>query len=503
MLAELARDQSPKPPMPRPADARRGAADRWPTAAAVGLVRAVARALVAPPGATPGADLNCLRLDADGWAFETRRLYELPAGVRVLALDATGEIARAEWSALAARHGRTLATVTLTATGAAPAAADHYRTGRLTTGRLWHRHGRGVAFLADAPGAARNALGRAAGLSPCTVGILTHKPLADALRWGLRLAADAAAAAAPPEGAAFELDDVHARAVAELVAELVKRGWRFEIGHFGRDDRSSNAFQSVDVLAVMGSPRPDWGAVAEDARALGIDADSLARDRTLAATVQALARARHVRRPGVRLFLASDCEAPTGDALPGVVWTVEIADRSHAPTVLALDAAREITRWADDAGCLDVPACRIALAPMGIGWRLVARLCREEAHRRQWVGTEIGKGGRLVYRCEAVGTLTAHGGGVIGGAAPSPLPLALPPSLPLSTVPMLLEPMRGERGLPGGVAPVHDLDGDPKRPSLDPPGWFAEPPPVAEYDGPPLDDDNDGSPGWWLRWAAG
>ena len=340
MLAELARDQSPKPPMPRPADARRGAADHWPTAAAVGLVRAVARALDALPGATPGADLTCLRLDADGegWTFETRRLYELPAGVRVLALDATGEIARAEWSALAARHGRTLATVTLTATGAAPAAADHYRTGRLRTGRLWHRHGRGVAFLADAPGAVRNALGRAAGLSPCTVGILTHKPLADALRWGLRLAADAAAA--PPEGAAFELDDVHARAVADEIAELVKRGWRFEIGHFGRDDRSSNAFGGVEVLAVMGSPRPDWGAVAEDARALGLDPDSLARDRTLAATVQALARARHVRRPGVRLFLASDCEAPTGAALPGVVWTVEEVDRSHAPTVLALDAAR-------------------------------------------------------------------------------------------------------------------------------------------------------------------
>jgi ATP:corrinoid adenosyltransferase len=496
VIAELARDPSSKPPMPSPADARRGAADRWPTATAVGLVRAVARALVAPPGATPGADLTCLRLDADGWAFEARRLYELPAGVRVLALDATGEIARAEWSALAARSGRTLATAALTVTGAAPAAADHYRTGRLRTGRLWHRHGRGVVFSADAPGAVRNALGRAAGAAPCTVGILSHKPLADACRWGLRLAADAAAA--PPEGAAFEFDDVHARAVADEIAELVKRGWRFELGHFGRDDRSSNAFQSVDVLAVMGSPRPDCGAVAEDARALGIDPDSLARDRTLAATVQSLARARHVRRMGVRLFLASDCEAPTGAALPGVVWAVEIADRSHAPTVRALDAAHEIARWADAAGFLDVPACRLALAPMGIGWRLSARLCREEAARRQWVGTEIGKGGRLVYHCGAVGTLTAHG----GGASPSPLPLALP----LPTVPLLLDPMSGKRGLPGGVAPVHDLadarNRPPSRPSLDPPGWFAELPPVAEYDGPPLDDDDDGSPGW-LRWAAG
>jgi hypothetical protein len=236
------------------------------------------------------------------------------------------------------------------------------------------------------------------------VGILTYKPLADALRWGLRLAADAAAA--PPGGAAFEAVDVYARAVADEIAELVKRGWRFEIGHFGRDDRASNAFGGVDVLAVMGSPRPDWGAVAEDARALGIDPDSLARDRTLAAIVQALARARHVRRPGVRLFLASDCEAPTGAALPGVVWTVEIADRSNAPTVRALDAAREITRWADDAGCLDVPVCIVALAGV-VGSRLARRLCREEADRREWVGTEIGKGGRLVYAGEGVAKVSA------------------------------------------------------------------------------------------------
>jgi hypothetical protein len=324
---KLAADLVPdRPPMPTPADARRGAADRWPDADAWTIVRALARA-VCDPEHTP--DLGCLRLDGDRGRVGLRGLatLRLRAGRRpVLALDATGEIDRLQWESLAARYGRTLAPVIVTAIGEKPASAEHYQTERLRTGRLWARKGRRVAFLADAPGAIRNALLRAAGAAPCALGVLTHKPAADALRWGRDLAADPDAT--PPDGAAFELDDCHARAVAELAAELCERGWQLEIGHFGRDDRASNAFERVDSLAILGAPRPDWGAVAEDARdehaCNAIDAEKLAEARTKAAAVQALARARHLRRGRrVRLFFAADCEAPTGAELPGVVWTVE------------------------------------------------------------------------------------------------------------------------------------------------------------------------------------
>jgi hypothetical protein len=430
VLAEVEADPGPDAPMPRPEDARRGAADRWPDAGAWTFVRAIARA-VSEGGEL--ADLGCLRLDAtgSGWAFEIRRPYELPAGPRVLALDATGERSRAEWESLAARHGRQLAAVTVTATGEKPDAADFYRTGRLSTGRLWHREGRRVAFLADAPGAVANALLRAAGAAPCALGVLTHKPAADALRWGLDLAADPDAPL--PAGAAFADDDAHALAVAELAAGLAARGWTFQIGHFGRDDRASNAFGGVDVLAVLGAPRPDWGAVTEDARALGIDPATLGEARTMAATVQALARARHLRRTPdtrARLFLAADFEAPPeGFELPGVAWTVEDADRSHAPTVAGLDAAREIAMWADREGCLDVRAVVATLAPYIVGPKAAERLCKLEAERRGWITVREGDAGRKVYRpgvhsrnINENGAVDAHGacGSVThgGGGAP-------------------------------------------------------------------------------------
>lgn len=453
VLAEVAADLTPdRAPVPRPADARRGAADRWPDADAWTLVRALARAVCDPdPEHTP--DLGCLRLDGDGrgWAFEVSRLFDFaPGGARLLALDATGEIDRLQWESLAARYGRTLAPVIVTAIGEKPASAEHYQTERLRTGRLWARKGRRVAFLADAPGAMRNALLRAAGPAPCALGVLTHKPAADALRWGRDLATDPDAA--PPDGAAFELDDCHARAVAELAAGLVSRGWGLEIGHFGRDDRASNAFERVDALAILGAPRPDWGAVAEDARVMStpgnpIDAEKLAEARTKAAAVQGIARARHLRRgPAnrVRLFFAGDCPPPTGAELPGVVWTVEDADRAHAPTFGDLDAAETVAELAARTGRLDVPA--VADLP-GIGRKRAERLCEDEAARRGWPVHRIGRERRRVYaptlaaaqaaqeNINEIRTLSPHGEGKPcareGAVGPPPL---------------LLDPMRGQRG---------------------------------------------------------
>ena len=507
VLAEVAADLTPdRAPVPRPADARRGAADRWPDADAWTLVRAIARA-VCDPEHTP--ELGCLRLDGDGrgWAFEVSRLFDFaPGGARLLALDATGEIDRLQWESLAARYGRTLAPVIVTAIGEKPASAEHYQTERLRTGRLWARKGRRVSFLADAPGAIRNALMRAAGAAPCYLGVLTHKPLADALRWGLRLVDDPDAE--PPHGAAFEGDDVHALAVAELAAELVKRKWKLEIGHFGRDDRASNAFGAVDVLAVLGAPRPDWGAVAEDARVMStpgnaIDAEKLAEARTKAAAVQALARARHLRRgpaKRVRLFFAADCEAPTGAELPGVVWTVEAADRSHAPAFEALDAAAAVAELADRAGCLDVAATRVALQAHGVGWRLAERLCRLEADRRGWVARREGSAGRKVYG-DVHGEKSSDSGSVhhswpdvpAVGRAPAPGPATAVRTGERLTAPESLKKR------PCTTSPETSPPDDCDRP---PPWWeippeLADVPPLAEYDGPPLPDDCEPPP-WEL-----
>jgi hypothetical protein len=478
VLAEIAADPRPdEAPMPSPEDARRGAADRWPDGQAWALVRDLARA-VSDPEHVP--ELACLRLEgaAAGWAFEVRRLFAIPDGVRVLGLDATGEIGRVEWAACAERHGRHLVPVILTAIGEKPAAAEHYKTERLRTGRLWARNGRKVRFRPEAPGALRNAVLRAAAGLPAALGILTHKPAADALRWGRDMSGDPEAP--PPPDSAFEADDPHALAVAELAAELCARGLRLEIGHFGRDDRASNDFERVDVLAVLGAPRPDWGAVGEDGRALGIDGEALIAARTKAATVQALARARHLRRGGVRLFLAADCEAPTGPELPGVAWTVENADRSHAPAVTSLDAAAEIRAWADREGCLDLAAVLAALTPQIVGRRVAERLCRLEAERRGW-GLRHERGRARVYGVHGENAsdyrpLYAHGEGgndVRGQGPEGSAVLLLDPmsaQRPEIVEETAVHVIRLARGQPPPIRP--DCEGPP--PKCDgPPPWVA------------------------------
>ena len=516
VLAEGADVLDALPPMPTPADARRGAADRWPDSGAWTFVRTIARAL-SDAAAAPAATV--LRLDAgapgSGWAFETRHLYELPAGARVLALDATGADTVAEWQSIAERRGgAALHFTTRAAIGETPAAAEHYRTARLRTARLWARTGRGVRFLSDAPGTIRNALLRGAGAVPCAIGVLTHKPAADALRWGAHLVIDPDAD--PPEGAAFAADDVHALEIAELAAELHNRGWTLTVGHYGRDTRATNAFEGVDVLAVLGAPRGDYGATVADAAAIGIDAAELATGRTRAETIQAVARARHLRRPAdrrVRLFLATDDDAPTGVELPGVAWTTILADRSHAPTLARIDAAREIAAWADRAGCLDVAALLAALTPHVVGAKVARRLARAEADRRGWAETREGEAHRLVYRADRtawpvidetpepneidhLGAAWPLIGSNNSRGAPPPIPPATP-APPYHERPRGPQPGETLGDRPASAASV----GVPA--PFDPPDEWDGGPPLPEYAGPPLDAENADAPtpGELAEWA--
>ena len=477
-------------PMPRSADARRGVIGAWPDPDALALVRAVAAAVAAdaPVDRLDTLASYLLRVDpdatpGDGWAFERRTVWSLPLNGRILALDATGADSLGEWQSVARIRGGAVRVTEIGATGAAPISAEHYRTDRLRTSRLWARTGRRVRFRADAPGAIRNALLRAAGAVPCALGILTHRPLADALRWGANLVIDPDAD--PPEGCAFAADDVHALEIAELAADLIHRGWALTVGHYGRDTRGTNAFGGVDALAVLGSPRGDYGATVADAAAIGIDAATLAADRTRAETIQAIARARHLRRgpaDRVRLFLASDADPPTGPELPGVAWTTTRADRGHAPTLARIDAAREIAAWADRAGCLDVRDMLAALVPhaIDVSERVARRLARAEAERRGWLETRIGEAHRLVFEPPTANDAERSACRLIGSNSMEREPPrgAPPPKPPEATVVSPYhEATRGQR------TPHHAVPAP-----FDPPDEWPELPPVAEYDGPPLDD---------------
>ncbi len=397
-----AREDGDKPP-PRP-DAekvRAGLARHWPDAESWRTVRELAR-LVTDSGAelAPAVAAHlCLALAPLGaFAFELRRVFKLPKGGRVLALDATAEESRAEWEALAAANGRRFVLVSVPPiTMPAPTPATYYRTDRLKTGRLWTRTSHGVAFRAEAAGAVRNALMRAlyddkAALA-AVAGIITHKPLADALRWGVGLAR--VASASPAADAAFAADDTHARTVAELAAELTRRGCTLRIGHYGRDERGTNRFEAVDVLALLGAPRPNWGATEADAHAIGAEADALNLARTMSATVQGIARGRHLRRP-VRLFLAADFKvAPESSAVPGLIWTAEDATQGqHAPTFEALETRRALVELAERTGRLDPTEGRRVL---GCGRKLAERLCREVAKLRGWSERREGAAGRRAY----------------------------------------------------------------------------------------------------------
>ena len=96
------------------------------------------------------------------------------------------------------------------------------------------------------------------------------------------------------------------------------------IGHVGAHDIGSNLFHGVDLLAMLGSSKPDWGSTISDLRALGITEESCAEVYThivSARDVQGLARARHLRRRGVALIYMGDMPPPVGHDLPDVRWT--------------------------------------------------------------------------------------------------------------------------------------------------------------------------------------
>jgi hypothetical protein len=417
-VAETVAGEGDDPPWPSPAGVRAGVARLWPDVGGWRVVRAVAAALrtAAVVRTDEGAKSHESRASASagggdvvacvghgGWNWESREAWLLP-GVGsgrgcVLGLDATAHESEDEWRAIVVSAGRELTVATVPLLGER-AHGLHYRTTRLTTRRLFVRVGVRdvVAFYADAVGALRNALIRACGETPCEVGVLTHKPVADVLRWGVRLFHN-------PETHAPRCllpDDHHARQIADEVARLIGLGWRFVIGHYGAHERGSNAFNTVDVVALIGSPRPDVGATAADARLLEVCADTLWRGRVRSAASQGLARGRHIRRAGVRLVYAASDDPPE---LPGVTWTQESATTAHAPAgPAACGVPRILEALAERWGALDVGAVAELLRRVGIGEKATDARVRVLAAALGWRRWPVKTGSagrpRMVYAAE-------------------------------------------------------------------------------------------------------
>jgi hypothetical protein len=126
-----------------------------------------------------------------------------------------------------------------------------------------------------------------------SLGIITHRPLAEILRCCIRVLDGK-----NDDGSVAEKI---AKAKAENVLALLRRlrdegklGPLF-VAHY-LAVRGSNAMADVDALLLLGEPIPNIGAVGEDARVLGLSRQALVESRIVAELEQAEGRARAVRR---------------------------------------------------------------------------------------------------------------------------------------------------------------------------------------------------------------
>jgi len=252
----------------------------------------------------------CLHVDGT-WSLEVRKIRRLP-DCPVVILDATGSQTLAEWRA--AYPDRKVVIRTLEVQGSGPATAIHMESPSFSRKGLIGPDGgiridavpkveRVLEALAERTRAQNPEF---SGDPPTRLGVLTHKPIADALLGNLQT---------PPGKRAHE-----------IVARLMGRGFVFEnahgdptIGWFGRHDRGTNAYRMVHGLVVIGDPVGNFGDIEQDAMLLGLEASDISSARTAATCRQAIARARHIRRgeeDRAVLIFAGRREP----FLPGVRW---------------------------------------------------------------------------------------------------------------------------------------------------------------------------------------
>lgn len=154
------------------------------------------------------------------------------------------------------------------------------------------------------------------------------------------------------------------------------------IGHWGADNRASNAFEDARHLILIGAPIPNVAATRADAEALGIDHAQLTHDRIAADVAQAIGRLRGVRQGGsVSLYAPKP-----GQSVPDFTqlitdaceWTVDASEKRGRPSNTEMrDYAKAL---ADTFGGL---ASRW-LVEAGAEKRTAERICALEGKERGW-----------------------------------------------------------------------------------------------------------------------
>ena len=251
--------------------------------------------------------------------FEYRQSYRLPP-VACVALDATADRTQQIWHHLAQSNQKEARIVPIAAVGESPLFAKWYATQQLRTSRLISRQTHGVVWKERAIASIRRAAFTVAQTAQQahlhaehSIGILASKHVADLFRL-------ACYQKAHPQ---FDPCDPCVLQMIHAIRSALD-AWRLVIGHVGAHDIGSNLYCSVHLLAMLGSSKPDWGATCTDLEALGVateDCHDLYTDIVAARDIQALARARHVRRKNVALLYIGDMSPPSGYELPDVQWT--------------------------------------------------------------------------------------------------------------------------------------------------------------------------------------
>jgi hypothetical protein len=310
--------RTPSPPGRRLADGRLDPR-RWPRGDMDKVFDALLRAgaLVGPEAAplrvlgmqacvvVRPADKKAGRPDPEVW-FETREatLNEALQEQSILILDATGDLALAELQAFVGAERVAVRRVEV-AEPEDVAERSWWFTWSFTRRFLFDRRDRMRLTKAGAKAVAaalRQAVPRDA--EAAFLGVITHKPVAEVLQWAQRVVegqdADGTAGA--------RLSAANGGVVLAELRSLYEEGLvgKMAVAYYF-NVRGTNQFNDADVLALLGDPYPDISAVGEDARVLGLDWQFLVDARRQAEVVQALGRARTIRRSPnrpVRIFFA-------------------------------------------------------------------------------------------------------------------------------------------------------------------------------------------------------
>lgn len=244
------------------------------------------------------------------FSLEVKSLSGLPESP-VVVLDATGAHVLEQWET--AITDRPVSFKEVVVQGSAPASAIHIRSKGFTRG-LCMSNGTVDAHCADRVESvvARLAsevrtLGAKAEGEELELALLTHSPIYDAL-----------------VGLATYPNAVQAKTRLDALCDSLKIKMKF--GYYGRHDRGTNEFEKVDGLVVCGDPRGNLGDAQQDASLIDIDLNKLYGGKTMATAVQAINRARHLRRENsnrVVLMFVGD----TPPEIRGFKWKEEELSR--------------------------------------------------------------------------------------------------------------------------------------------------------------------------------